>query len=69
VIIFVFNGKRVRYWTCMNNGKPIIGAKCRAASFYGAVADQALRQVATLFPDRKVGKLSERKRFSRRDYT
>lgn len=40
----------LKYWVCMNNGRPIIGAKKAAAEFYGDVVDNALRQIATLFP-------------------
>ena len=41
---------KLRYWKWMNNGRPILSHRAAAADFSGDVADKALRQVKTLYP-------------------
>lgn len=68
LIIYVYVDRRPRYWVAMNNGRPIVGEKRRAATFSSDVAPLAVRQVAALFPPpaHVVGALPEGVRFSKK---
>ncbi len=56
--------KKMNYWICMNNGRPICGRKNRAADFSGDVIETAIRQVSALYPGCAVE--SQQRSFDRR---
>jgi len=41
---------KLQYWKWMNDGKGVLSYRSKAANFEGAVVDQALRQITTLYP-------------------
>lgn len=67
MIIYDVNDDKVQYYKWTDSyGRPCFGAKSKAARITGDIADQVMRQVKMLCPDRELGWWNETEKFSRK---